>query len=87
MAEWLEAGTQVSGIFRWPGFAPWYADVDWMHSSDFGPLVAFLGNVLWEVATSFGASYNKPTLALARILNMLTAAAKELGVPPPSSPT
>ena len=67
----------MSNIFRWPGFAPWFADVDWMHAGDFGPLVAFLGNVLWEVAVAFGATYKKHSEALARLLNMMTAAAKE----------
>ena len=40
MGQWYASNPSITGVFGWPAFTIWTADIDWMHSSDLGPVVS-----------------------------------------------
>ena len=76
LAAFWETRPARSGMHAWPGCHPSVPDIDWMHSSDLGPVVSFLGNVWHEIWISLGGTWDNADPALATLLSMHNAAAR-----------
>lgn len=73
----------TSGIWQIPGFVIMFIRPDWMHVADLGVSLTCLGNVLWHCFRKLGGSFNSPKRACSALFNMITVAAREMGVEMP----
>ena len=79
----LEHAQFVSRVWRIPGFVLAYIKADWTHTVCLGTLQQYCGNVMWELATSMGATFRRWEQPIGNLMNMVKAMARTLGVEAP----
>ena len=79
MRNRLLTASFVSGVFGIPGFRFEMVTLDWMHMCDLGIAQVAMGNILFEAFQRLGGLITKPQKGMKDLVDLLKAAAHDIG--------